>query len=1170
LEQLDEQSRLRKYILGDISDHERAAIEERLLADETYFEEVTMAEENLIQDYADGNLDAPERERFESRFLSSKGNRERVKFARALRKHVNESKNLPEPEKKSSFFDSLKAFFSAPLPITLAVLLIAAIAGFFVWKNYSNNSEVLIALNKAQKNNRPTEARITGFDYAPKTEGTRGNKKDENLYLVSAKSHASEDVLENESAENLHELGRVYLAENNYDEAIKQFEKALGKNPNIAKLHNDLGVAFLEKGRTKNSLEFFTKANEEIEKAIELDKNLTEAYFNRALVTESLNLPDQAREAWENYLKLDSSTQWANEARSHLQKLETNKPVSKTKEEILQDFLEAKQNNDHEKAWQTLSRNREMTTGKLIPQQLAFLFVDAKANGSDGKAKEYLEALDYAGKIEQDKSGDLSWGKLAKFYANVSNDKISSLKQAQDAVKNGYQIYQTGNYQEAKQVFENSKKDFDLSGNEVESKICDYWIGSCLFYSNQIAENLVVYKKLAEFCQKEDYKWLLSQAYARIGYSFASTNQISNALMYPQKSLSLAKALEDESGIRKFSSQIAEEYKSVGRFDEAARYLENLLTVNPAELKWLDYETLSGTFFKQKFYKTAAAFEKEAFNKTVAADSKVNQQISSVNLAIILASQGKYDEAESFINNSLRIARDFGDSENREKSLAYSKLQMAHIKRQAQKCDESLEYYNESITFYDRSEFSLDKYDAYKGRLLCFLAQKNKPAFERELPVIFEMFEKYRTNISEEQNRNSFFNDEQDIYDIAINYAFTENNYPGAFDYSEKSRARSLLDLQKSFAEVSTTGTMPEIKLSKNVAEPLSLAQIQAEMPENVQLLEYSVLTDKVLIWLVAKNGIAVAQNQIPSEILQEKIFTYIELISENKDESEQKNLSKELYKILIAPVKDQLDSNREIFLIPDKFLFRLPFTTLFSDKYLLEDYKISLTPSANVFVICSRKAKELDTGKSETLLSIGNPVFNDVFEDLQRLPMAKEEAVQSAEFYDKPLILKEKDATKEQVMQNLESSDVIHFAGHYVVDEHSPLLSGFVLAGDDKETALLANYEIIGEKLLHTRLIVLSACRTGVEKYYNGEGMLGASRTFLATGVPLVVASQWQVDSEASARLMTDFHRRRKIEKLSTAEALRQSQLAMLRDEKYQQPYYWAAFITLGGYARF
>ncbi|NJM52947.1 MAG: hypothetical protein HC846_05850, partial [Blastocatellia bacterium] len=157
-----------------------------------------------------------------------------------------------------------------------------------------------------------------------------------------------------------------------------------------------------------------------------------------------LNLPNQAKEAWENYLKLDSTSKWADEARQRLQKLEANKPISKTKEEVLQDFLEAKRANDTEKAWQTLSRNREMITGKLIPQQLAFLFVDSKTSGDEATAKETLDALIYAGKLEEKKSGDLFWRDLAEYYVNVSDEKISDLKKAQDTIREGYKLRKDG------------------------------------------------------------------------------------------------------------------------------------------------------------------------------------------------------------------------------------------------------------------------------------------------------------------------------------------------------------------------------------------------------------------------------------------------------------------------------------------------------------------------------------------------------------------------------------------------------------------------------------------------------------------------------------------------------------------------------------------------------
>ena len=1145
--------------------------------------EMLEAENNLIEDYLDESLTNEEIKAFNSHFLVTDERRERVELVKKIIGYAKNKKTAkPLKNTKPSFFEQLKAGLN-PRKFAfgfggIVLVLTIGFVSYLAWKSYSSysdNSEISILLSKSFKNDRPTEARITGFDYAPKSEGTRGNgDKSPDLNLISAKSRATEAVLNNETAENLHDLGRVYLAEKNFDEAVEQFEKAVKLNPNIAAVHNDLGAALMEKASQKDDekLELLAKANEEIEKSLELDKNLTAAYFNRGLVIESLNLPNQSREAWENYLKLDSSSQWADEARAHLQKLEINKPVSKTKEEILRDFLQAKQAEDSEKAWQILSRNREMITGKLIPQQLAFLFIDSKTNGDEAKAKEASDALVYVGKLEEKKSGDLFWRDLAEFYKNISNDRISKLKRAHDEASEGFIIYQRGNYEEAEKKFENSSKKYFELGNLAESKIYEYWTGNCLFYSNKIARNTLLFEKLADFCEKKNYKWLLSYAYSRLGYSQGSSNRRSKAIDYAHKSFILARETSDVSGIRRISSQIAEEYKQIGRLENSVKYLEQFTDVTLYDLRWNDYESLSGTFYSLKFYKTSEFYEKEAMLIAQTLESKDFQLVSGINLAAIFAAQGQYSKAESFIKKSEQVAETLTDSELKKKHLAYTKLQLANIKFEENEIQESLAYYDEAIRFYDSSEFQIDKYEAFKGQLLCSIKKGDNVEVELQLPVMLSLFEKYRSEILEEQNRNSFFDSKQSVYDIAIDYEFEKRNYAEAFNYSEYSRSRSLLDLQNSNVEVSTDEKQPEIKLPTNLSKPLKLSQIQAEMPENVQLLEYSVLQNKVLIWAVAKDNLNVVKIEISAESLERKIANYRKLILEHTELDEQSSLSRELYELLIAPIKSELDGNKEVFIIPDKALTELPFNTLFADKYFIEEYKISYSPSANVFLNCSRKAKVFDGKMSESLLSIGNPTFNqDEYEnELKSLPSAKIEAEEVAKIYKNSLIYVEDGATKKRIKENLQSADIVHFAGHYIIDEHSPLLSSLVLAGNTKDESNLTNYEIIGEKLPRTRLIVLSACDTNSGKYYNGEGIIGASRTFLATGIPLVVASQWKVDSEAAKELMILFHNLRKLGKISTAEALRQAQLTMLKSEKFKQPYYWAAFMTFGGDTKF
>ena len=80
---------------------------------------------------------------------------------------------------------------------------------------------------------------------------------------------------------------------------------------------------------------------------------------------------------------------------------------------------------------------------------------------------------------------------------------------------------------------------------------------------------------------------------------------------------------------------------------------------------------------------------------------------------------------------------------------------------------------------------------------------------------------------------------------------------------------------------------------------------------------------------------------------------------------------------------------------------------------------------------------------------------------------------------------------------------------------------------------------------------------------------MIGMSWAFFVAGVPTMVASQWKVNSESTAKLMIDFHKRLKEESSAqsqtTATALQQAALNVMKDPRYRHPYFWAGFIVLG-----
>jgi len=240
----------------------------------------------------------------------------------------------------------------------------------------------------------------------------------------------------------------------------------------------------------------------------------------------------------------------------------------------------------------------------------------------------------------------------------------------------------------------------------------------------------------------------------------------------------------------------------------------------------------------------------------------------------------------------------------------------------------------------------------------------------------------------------------------------------------------------------------------------------------------------------------------------------------------------------------------------------------------------IILAPSANVFLVSSEAARTKSNLAAERLLSVGNPYFDhEAFPALSDLPAAGREAEKITAYYPAHQLLIGKQAEERAVTNGMEQAEVVHLALHSIVDELSPahtelLLTrdSSVVAGDKSSDGILEAQELHALKLSRTRLVILSACQTGLGRAYRGEGASSMARQFIALGVPLVIASLWTVDSDAAAELMVNFHRHRKLDRLSTANALRQAQLAMLHgsETRYQQPYYWAPFVLIGGYAEF
>ncbi len=161
-----------------------------------------------------------------------------------------------------------------------------------------------------------------------------------------------------------------------------------------------------------------------------------------------------------------------------------------------------------------------------------------------------------------------------------------------------------------------------------------------------------------------------------------------------------------------------------------------------------------------------------------------------------------------------------------------------------------------------------------------------------------------------------------------------------------------------------------------------------------------------------------------------------------------------------------------------------------------------------------------------------------------------------------------------------------------------NPLLrSGLALAGANQlqsgqaDDGILTALEAASLDLWGTKLVVLSACDTGVGEVKNGEGVYGLRRALLLAGCETQVMSLWPVADRATQRYMVDYYRRLQ-RGAGRADALRAVQLKMLSSKQpggpeagevarmlklrklaggardYRHPYYWASFIQSGEWA--
>jgi CHAT domain-containing protein len=299
-----------------------------------------------------------------------------------------------------------------------------------------------------------------------------------------------------------------------------------------------------------------------------------------------------------------------------------------------------------------------------------------------------------------------------------------------------------------------------------------------------------------------------------------------------------------------------------------------------------------------------------------------------------------------------------------------------------------------------------------------------------------------------------------------------------------------------------------------------------------------------------------------------------------------------ELYDKLIKPVLPKIPGGvKNIVIVPDGELAYLPFDILrasnnSNDKDFGETYALSLSPSVSVSVLAQKEGLTLNA----PILAFANAVYN--LEDQggdrgqrgydgqvwQNLPgtAAEVNALQEiAREQQKEIAVYLREEVTEQAVKELSASrelqryPIIHFACHGYFDEEEPARSGIVLSevsdernAEDENNGYLTVPEIAVLNF-NSRIVLLSACETGLGDMKRGEGMVGLARAFLVAGAGNVGVSLWKINDTATSLFMEELYKKVLVEGKTFREAYYEvkNDFRQGKHAGYTRPAYWAAF---------
>lgn len=469
-----------------------------------------------------------------------------------------------------------------------------------------------------------------------------------------------------------------------------------------------------------------------------------------------------------------------------------------------------------------------------------------------------------------------------------------------------------------------------------------------------------------------------------------------------------------------------------------------------------------------------------------------------------------------------------------------------------------------SIEALDRAiyvnDIILDQVAADPSKLIA--VRTNKKLVHQELDAVYTLYQETRAPDYLDKARDLFNRSKSILLEEKIRQShtvahLTAEEQKTLRDWQEKLRRAYANQLDSTYRQDSLSRVI--FTLKKNISELLAGKEGQWKKETiDGSYIEYAVYGDEVMAnfnidqfkgWL--KLG--------PKKYLDRLIAALNAYLTSPLMDNDQ--VLTELYQFLIAPLTVYLPDHFTV--IPDGVIGTIPFDILkdTTGQLLIRHHTVHY---AHSFTTLSDTTKREEPTCEICLLA---PEYSEDRTDISAsrgslypLKYNQMEIDSIAQLYGQrastPRI--EDDRT---LLDSIASVEIFHFAGHAIVNADGAFLALSAKDIPDQQLTL----EELSTLKRGPRLVVLSACETGLGQFDVGEGIRSLGRSFAEAGTKASVISLWNVDDRSTSRIMVSFYKYL-LSGYSVAEALRNAKLEYISvsEDGMEHPYFWAGFVGI------